>query len=88
MQPEASAEQRVCGIGDFDLVCLARHFVGCLGTWVLEGGIELFNRFLSEAMTGVWLNWRLAASVYGARLMVWRYRRKQARAQCEGRKDS
>jgi hypothetical protein len=44
MQPEASAEERVRGIGDFDLFRLFGSFGGDLGVWVLEGGSKLFNR--------------------------------------------
>ena len=43
-QPETPAEERVRGIGDFDLVRLFGSFVGGLGVWVLEGGTKLFNR--------------------------------------------
>ena len=43
-QPETPAEERVPGIGDFDLLRLFGSCVGGLGVWVLEGGSKLFNR--------------------------------------------
>jgi hypothetical protein len=42
-QPETPAEERVPGIGDFDLVRLFGSFVGGLGVWVLERGSKLLN---------------------------------------------
>jgi hypothetical protein len=43
-QPETPAEERVRGIGDFDLLRLFGSCVGDLGVRVLERGSKLLNR--------------------------------------------